>query len=175
MSIRSHRAAAALACTVLAFAGRGLAAEGALGSQASAGGLTVMQIATTDPKKLLDNWGKEGEDVRVESASVMRRGQPIATFILFSGCRQDAAGNCNLTVDFEVTGPTGAVYNRAKDVKVWVDRPAPPPKGIGLSEDGLGMRIEPQDPVGLYTVRATVFDHVSGVRLQTSQALQAVN
>ena len=145
-----------------------------IGQQASSGDLLVMQIATTEPGKLMDSWGKDAEGVRVESANVMKRNQPIATFILFSGCRPDAEGLCNVTADFETLTPAGAVYDRQSGVKVWVGRPAPPAKSIGLSEGGLGLRIEDKDPLGAYVVRATVIDHVSGVRLQTTQTLTAV-
>jgi hypothetical protein len=177
MPIRLHKPilAAALASAAILVAPQSRAADAKIGQQASAGDLVVMQIATTDPNKLMDSWGKEAEGVRIESASVMKRNQPIATFILFSGCRPNADGVCNVTADFETLAPSGAVYDKHPGVKVWVGRPAPPAKSIGLSEGGLGLRIEDKDALGGYIVRATIVDHNSGVTLQTTQTLTAVD
>ena len=176
MLIRSEKLSLPVACAALCLlAAPGSAAEAAVGQQASSGDLVVMQIATTDPNKLMDSWGKEAEGVRVESASAMKRNQPIATFILFSGCRPNADGLCNVTADFETLAPNGAVYDKHEGVKVWVDRPAPPPKSIGLSEGGLGLRIEDKDVLGGYVVRATILDHNSGIKLQTAQTLTAID
>ena len=143
MITRSSRLSLPLACAALCLlaAAPTRAADAKIGQQASSGGLVVMQIATTDPDKLMASWGQEAEGVRIESANVMKRNQPIATFLMFSGCRPNSDGACNVTADFETRGPTGAVYDKHAGVKVWVDRQAPPAKSIGLSEGGLGLRI----------------------------------
>ncbi|MBW8882885.1 MAG: hypothetical protein JF615_16115 [Asticcacaulis sp.] len=176
MLTRRPKLSLPLACAALILASAPThAADAPIGQQAASAGFVVMQIATTDPDKLIDNWGKGEEGVRIESASVMKRNQPIAAFILFSGCRPNADGLCNVTADFETLAPNGAVYDKQTGVKVWVDRPAPPAMSIGLSEDGLGLRIEDKEALGGYVVRATVVDHNSGVTLQTTQTLTAVD
>ena len=148
-------------------------AAGPPSNVARAGDFSVMQIATTEPERLMSDWLKPSAGVNITTVSTVRRNQPVATFIVFSGCQADPSGACNVTVDFDTFTPSGKLYDRTRGAKVWVGRPAPPPRAVQLSEGGLGLRIENKDPLGTYTVRATVTDHVSGATLKTSQTILA--
>jgi hypothetical protein len=148
-------------------------AEADLGNRAAANGFSVLQIATTEPDKLMADWLTPVAGVQVANAKAVRRNQPIVTFVLFFGCRADAAGNCNVTADFETYAPTGALYDRTVGTKIWVARPAPKANQVQLSEGALGIRIEDKDPLGRYTVKTTVNDHVAGIALHTSQDFTA--
>ncbi len=141
---------------------------------ASLGEFGVMQIATTDPEKLMTDWATNTPGVQVATASEMTRNQPIVTFLVFRGCKADAAGNCNVTVDFETLGPSGASYNRTPGAPVWVAYPAPPATAVQLSSSGYGLKIEDKDPLGPYIVRATVTDHIANITLHTQATLTAV-
>ena len=140
---------------------------------ARAGDFSVMQIATTEPDRLMANWEKPSAGVNVVSASTVHPNQPVVTFIVFTGCQADASGACNVTADFDTFTPSGKLYNETRGAKVWVGHPAPPARAVQLSEGALGLRIENKDALGTYTIRATVTDHVSGATLKTSQAILA--
>jgi len=137
---------------------------------AQAGELAILQIATTEPERLMSDWEKPGADVRLVAQDKVKRGQPVVTFILFRGCRPDARGACNVTVDFTTTGPAGT-YNETKAAEVWVGRPPPPSRAIQLSAGGLGLSFEAKDGIGPYRVMARITDHVAGITLQTEKTL----
>ena len=140
---------------------------------ASSGDFAVLQIATTDSSGLRTEWQKSTPGVRLQTNTEATRNQPIWTFIIFKGCVVDAAGNCNVTVDYEVFDPTGKSYARTTS-DVWVDQPPPPDLQLQLSVSSLGLRVEDKDPLGPYRVQAKVTDHVAKVTLKTEQVLTAV-
>jgi hypothetical protein len=132
----------------------------------------VEQIATADPDQLMSNWAKPTPGVVIPAATTTTpRNKPLVTFIIFSGCKADSAGNCNVTADFLTTGPAGQVYDDTKAAEVWVGKPPPPGYNLQLSAGGLGIVFEEKDPLGAYVVRATITDHVSGKVLHTQQTL----
>jgi len=140
---------------------------------AASGDLAVMQFATTDPDRLQADWQKPTAGAYTQSDSSMKRNQPIFTFLVFTGCSPDPKGNCNLTVDFETLGPDGSRYDLTKGAKLWVGYPPPPGRNLQLSMSGYGLRVEDKDPLGVYRIRATVTDQVSGKVLHTEESLTA--
>ena len=142
-------------------------------NMARSGDFAVWQIATVQPDQLMADWLKPTPGVAIPMATMTPRNRPIVTFIVFTGCRADAAGNCNVTVDFDTTDPAGKPYDHT-NAEVWVGHPPPVGKNLQLSSGGLGLAFEAKDPLGAYQVRATVTDHVSGLSLHTEQVLTAV-
>ncbi len=138
---------------------------------ASQGNFAVAQISTNDAQKLMADWETVTPVVQLVSSTRTVRNKPIVTFIVFKGCQADAAGNCNVTVDFDTFDPSGKDYDHTKAAKVWVGRLAAPNLSLQLSEAGYGLVFEDKDPVGAYRVVATVTDHQSGVSLRTEQVL----
>lgn len=141
---------------------------------ARSGAFGVMQIATTEPEQLIAAWGKPTPAVAMVGATTARRNQPIVTFIIFTGCRADASGACNVTVEYNTLDPAGKAYAPPMSAEVWVGRPAPPDRALELSVSNYGMVFEDKDPLGAYRVKATVTDHVAGLTLHTEQKLVAV-
>jgi len=143
-------------------------------NMASSGDFAIMQVATTDAEKLISDWETPTAGANVATSERMARNQPIVTFIIFQGCKPDASGNCNVTVDYDTTGPSGKLYDHSASVPVWVGYPAAPQGRLQLSASGYGLRIEDTDPLGAYLVRATVTDHVANITLKTQAVLTAV-
>ncbi len=141
---------------------------------ATSGDFAVMQIATTEPEKLMADWNEPTPGVSLVTTTQATRNQPIVTFIVFKGCRADAAGNCNVTVDYVTLGPDGKTYDNTKAAEVWVGHPPAPGLNLQLSASGYGLRIEDKDPLGTYRVSATITDHVAGATLHTEQSLTIV-
>jgi hypothetical protein len=138
---------------------------------AQSNGFAALQIATTEPGQFMADWEKPGAGVKLVSPDRVKRGHPIVTFILFRGCKPDARGACNVTVDFATTGPSGKTYDETKGAEVWVGRPPPPGRAIQLSAGGLGLSFETKDIPGPYRVTARITDHVAAITLQTEKTL----
>ena len=173
MTRGSRRAAATIGAVLTLLSTRALAEPPAAANRARAGDFMAIQVATTDPDRLMADWQKPGAGIRLVTATTMMRNQPIVTFIVFGGCKPDAAGACNVTADFETIGPAGKTYDETRMAEVWVGHPAPPSQVLQLSVGALGLRIEDKDALGPYRVRATITDHVAGAVLHTEQVLTA--
>jgi hypothetical protein len=137
---------------------------------ATRGDFAAMQIATTDPERLENDWAQPTPVVAVQTQDAATRNQPIMSFIIFRGCRADADGNCHVTARFEIRDPRGKLYSSPREVSAW-DRPAPSHGNLQLSTAGIGLRVEDGEPLGGYSVIAQVTDHVSGITLKTQKTL----
>lgn len=140
---------------------------------ASSGDFAIVQIATTDSAALQAEWAKPTPGVKLQTSTQMTRNQAIETFIIFKGCGLDKAGNCNLTVQYEVFNPAGKSLIRVPGM-IWVGLPPPPDLQLQLSASSLGLTLDDGDPLGPYRIQARVTDHVAKVTLQTEQVLTAV-
>ena len=148
----------------------GSAAAKQLNSSTS-GNFFVLQIATTSPDQLKAEWQKKTATVSLTTTTHVTRHQPIVTFIIFKGCRGDASGNCNVTVDYHLVGPDGKTYGERKMAEVWVGHPPAPNLNLQISPSGFSVSFENGDPLGVYRLRAAITDHVAGVTLDTEQSL----
>jgi hypothetical protein len=135
---------------------------------AKSGAFAVVQIATVNEAEFVAVWRNPVPDVTEKVTTRPRRGQTLATFITFKGCKADRAGNCNVTVTYEMHDPSGKLIGRPT-LKVWGHRPRPRPELVWLSEQSLGLGFSKADPLGTYTIDATVTDHVAGITLYTRQ------
>ena len=141
---------------------------------AESGQFRTVQVSTANVEKFLAEWAKPSEPARLETQSSARRGETLHTFIVFGGCKADAAGDCQVTVDYQILKPDGAVYADQKNVPIYKGK-APPTSTFFLSDSSLGLRFEPQDALGAYTVKAAVTDHVAKLTLSTQQVLTATD
>jgi hypothetical protein len=140
--------------------------------RAESGGFAVLQLASNDPQKFHADWDMPTAGANLTTTSSTPRNKPIVTFIVFRGCRADATGQCNVTVDFNVIGPDKSEYARQDRAPVWAG-PAPNNQNFQLSQSELGLIIEDKDKLGPYVVRAAVTDHIAGITLRTEQVLTA--
>lgn len=139
---------------------------------ASSEGFTAVQFANPDPQAVLEAWtNPTAAGVQLQTDGRGRRDQPIYTFVIFRGCRTDAAGACTLTADFEVDDPAGKPYVQQKRVRSWVNKPPEPAPNFTLASGYMGLVVEHKDMPGPYTVRMTLTDQVSGITLHTEQTL----
>ncbi len=139
---------------------------------ATSGAFTAVQFANPDPQAVLEAWtNPTAAGVQLKTDTRGRRDQPIYTFVIFRGCRTDAAGACTVTADFEVEDPTGKPYVQQKSVRSWVNKPPAPAPNFTLATGYMGLVVERKDVAGPYTVRMTLTDQVSGISLHTRQTL----
>lgn len=125
---------------------------------------------TAKPDELFAAWNKPGAYGNIPaSTDTAHRGEVIMGVVFFTGCKPDDKGNCQATVDYLTLRPDGTVYADLKDGDLWKAKPAPTGSAIQLCAQPLGIRIEPTDPLGEYTVRATIHDLNAGSTLQLTR------
>lgn len=122
----------------------------------SVGKFGAMLLLSDKPDEFIADWSQP-DMPSISTTSEARRGEPIVGFVLFVGCKElDAV--CSSVVDFTVLKPDGSEYAKIAGAELWKGKPAPPEDRIQLSLANLGIRIEPEDPSGEYTVKARVTD-----------------
>ncbi len=141
---------------------------------AKAGALSISFLITDRPEEFFRAWNKPSEGVRVDTTSKARRGIPIVGAVVFEGCAPDAAGLCDVVMDFELKDPRGALYHEQRGVEFWNAKPPPPEGRIELGTGYLAMVFEPDDPVGVYTATVTIRDRNSKTNVSASKELELV-
>ena len=121
-------------------------------------------IIVEDPKGFIKEWTKP-QTPNIKPVTNVKRGKVIGAIVLFAGCKPDSAGVCNSEVDYVVIKPDGNVYAERKEQPLWKEQ-APPPKNVQFIRAILAIRMEPDDPVGEYKVRAKVSDLNAGVTFE---------
>jgi hypothetical protein len=122
----------------------------------SVNGFGAQLLIVEDPRAFIEEWRKP-ETPKINPVSEVKRGTVIGAFVLFAACKSDAQGLCNSEVDYTVYKPDGTIYAERKQQPLWKAAP-PPGTNIQLSEAILGIRMEQNDPVGDYKVKASVRD-----------------
>ena len=139
-------------------------------NQASVGDFGALQLSTTDPEKLLAVWRETTPGVEIQTQHKAARGEVIHTFVVFTGCKTDAAGTCHVTAQFEVFDPAGKSYAVATDAPIY-DSPPAPPHNLMLGQSSLGIRIEPGELLGNYRVVVHTTDRVANLAVTTQDSL----
>lgn len=176
---RTHRMVltVAFALPLAAAAGQVSAAGGAQAdtpARMSEGELGAYLVLTGQPDALFERWQEPRSDITVDVADEVARGESLTALVLFKGCGADTAGNCDLAVKYRILEPDGDVYADLPFQEVWVGRPALAEGRIGLGVSHIEITIEPEDPLGRYTVEATVRDRIRGETLDLRAQFEAV-
>lgn len=122
----------------------------------SVNGFGAHLIIVENPRAFIEEWQKP-ETPKINPVSEVKRGVVIGAFVLFAACKPDPQGLCNAEVDYTVYKPDGTIYAERKQQPLWKEAP-PPGTNIQLSNAILGIRMEQNDPVGDYKVKARVAD-----------------
>ena len=137
---------------------------------AKQGSFAVEQIATLDAAALQKDWGKPGTAARDRLQTSTSRNQPLHTFLALSGCKADAAGQCNVVANFLILDPSGKRYTDADGISIYRGPPSAAGQSV-LSWASLGLHVKPGDAVGAYTAKVEVIDKNAGITLKTQQVL----
>lgn len=141
---------------------RGLAAG-------SAGGLQARLALTANEQELRRVWETSRTPPRLSVTDRVRLGMSASTVILFRGCQADAAGRCDLGVDFMVVGPDGKQQN-AGSANLWSAAPLGQKFMLGAASATLAFHGD--EDLGNYTVRARLVDRVAGRQLELPAPLR---
>jgi hypothetical protein len=133
-----------------------------------------MLLLTDEPQQFMADWESPPEHrPKMKTVDRVPRNGVVAAFVLFTGCRP-VDGVCSSSVDFAVYRPDGSLYSEEKGGELWRGKSPPPTNHVQLSVANLGLKIEPQDPLGRYKIRATVRDDVAGTVLELVTEVEAV-
>jgi hypothetical protein len=122
-------------------------------------------VLIDDEEKFFREWETTQATVQIETASRIERNKFITAIVVFSGCSSNPEGGCDVSGSFEITQPDDSNYAFIPPQRAW-------PKNTPLAEGNLLMsqlylriRIEPGEPLGIYTVRAILEDLMTGKEL----------
>lgn len=132
------------------------------------------ELFLTEDVQFFEDWSKP-ETPNLTPLKKARRNVPIYTVILFVNPGTDASGAANVTCDIVVHKPDGTIYGELKDVPGRKGEYLVPKHHLQLSEGRMGIRIEPQDPNGTYTVEVTVHDNIKKIDLPLKVTFDVVN
>lgn len=144
----------------------------------SAGDFRGMLLISPDPGGFLNEWAKppsRENPPNLVTTSTAPRGDATGAFVLFQGCRPNPDGNCDASVDFEVLSPDGSVYASLDDAELWRDKPEVAVPVIQLGVDYMVTLIDPEDPLGRYTVRARLCDQVAERCIDLTSEMEATH
>jgi hypothetical protein len=138
------------------------------------GDFGAQMVFVPDEQSLFKVWDTPAPTVNVATVDKVTPGDQLNAFIVFSGCKNDKVGHCDVTVRFRVLQPNGKVYVHTPPMEVWQFKKAPSGRTLELGAQYLKVAIEPADMLGKYTVVADIKDHVSGASLNLSAPFTAV-
>lgn len=141
--------------------------------RASSGAFCAELLVVTDPRFLQD-WQRETKVFKYSSAAAVPKGRPFIAIVMFANAGAGAEGRARLKVDYVIRKPNGEVYGELLD-RNGGNGAAPKENILELAIDYLMVRIEPADPLGVYTLEATLRDEVSGKTLRLSRSLAVVD
>jgi hypothetical protein len=136
-------------------------------SRASQSGFGAMMLITPDVEAFWRAWDGPSPP-QVVTTDRADRGRPVTGLVILSGCAAGPNGNCNVTGVFTILRPDGTPYGEPLRGDLWKGPPAQG-QNLQLGEGGAGLMVEPQDPMGIWTIRADVTDNVRNVTLQIEQ------
>lgn len=140
----------------------------------SDGDFGVMLVLTDKPGEFFAAWEKPTSGVSMSEALTASRGAPIMGVVLFTGCAVNKSGDCDATVTYTVLKPDGTIYGDAPEGELWIGKRPPARNELQLSIGNMGVRIEPGDPLGRYTMRAEVRDRIAGKTLRLERTFDVV-
>jgi hypothetical protein len=122
------------------------------------------QLWLIESAKFFDDWNKP-EPPPINPTQEARRNVPIFTAIIFVDPAIDATKRAKVACHVIVRKPDGTVYGE-EDLVGWDGKYIVPRGNLQLAQGYMGIRIEPKDPAGTYTVEATVRDDIKKVELK---------
>jgi hypothetical protein len=141
-------------------------------SRSAKGSFAAMMLVTPDADAFIAEWLKP-ENPSVSTTERIARDRPVFAMLIVAGCRAGTDGNCRVGAEFRMKRPDGAPYGPVHRA-VALNGPPAPEGNLQLSQASLGFKLDPPDPLGRYTITATVTDEIAGEALIVEQIVEAV-
>lgn len=123
------------------------------------------QLLLTEAAKFFEDWNKP-ETPQLNATDRARRMFPLHTVLVFSNPGLDQSKSADVTADIIVRKPDGSIYAEHKNLPCWKGKYVAAPFSLQLAQGRLGIRIEPNDPGGTYSVEVTIRDNIKKVQLK---------
>jgi hypothetical protein len=136
-------------------------------SRSSRDGFAAMMLVTDDSEAFWRAWNVPTPP-HLPTTGRAVRGRPVTGMVIFSGCSAAPDGNCNVTAEFVFLRPDGSRYGEPLRGDLWKGPPATG-QNLQLGIGGAALIVEPDDPMGVWTIRALVTDNVRGVTIQIEE------
>lgn len=120
---------------------------------------------TDKPSELFEAWNKEDLTVKGSFVDKIKRNKTLVAVIIFSNCTANDKGMANVAVRFQLFDPKGNLITTTDELEVWINKPVPKYRDLEMGVQYLAVKLKKKDPLGLYTVKATVLDKNSGKEL----------
>ena len=127
------------------------------------------QLQVISDQSFFKDWNKPGSFVSVPTTSHAEVNQPVFTIVLFANPGKGPDGKCHVTADLTIKTPAGKIYGGKKDANIWNGMPPTEENSLQLGVEYMGVTIEPQDPVGQYSVEVLIRDNVKHVSFSLVQ------
>lgn len=141
-------------------------------SRAAKGSFAAMMLVTPDAEAFVAEWLKP-ESPTVDTTRQIARDRPIHAMLIVAGCSAGPDGKCRVGAEFSMKRPDGKPYGPVHRA-VALSAPPAPEGNLQLAQASLGFILDPPDPLGRYTIAATVTDEIAGVALKVEQVVEAV-
>ncbi|MEO6198590.1 MAG: hypothetical protein ABIO68_01440 [Sphingomicrobium sp.] len=140
-------------------------------ARAANGAFGAMLVVTDDWEGFLKQWEQPMAGFDIPRLATIRKGRPLTSAVIFTGCKADSSGNCSVLGDFRVVDPNGKVYAEQRGANIW--RLPPPDPRLQLSVESLGLSLDPPDTLGTYVLTATITDRVANKTLELRTTFEA--
>jgi len=139
----------------------------------SKAGLLINVALVDDAYGFLEEWKKPSlpDTPVVKTRTKFHPGEIVFPAITYSTDALDAEGKANVVFDILFLRPDGSSYVDQKN-KTVVN--GIPPKGIGLVQDQIALKIEDRDPFGKYKIRIKVTDKNKKVSVEIPMEFDVV-
>jgi hypothetical protein len=129
-------------------------------SMRSAGDFGVQIVLTADEAQFRQTWNSSKTPPKLSATNTVRLGASVSAMLIFHGCSPNASGVCDVVSEFILEAPDGS-KTPAGGGPVWTGKPMQP-RLLQLGQASMTVGFDKTDPVGDYTIAATIKDKVAG-------------
>ena len=125
------------------------------------------QLWFVTDKTFFDEWKKSSISVRIPAVNWTTRLKELFPIVLLSWSDTHSSAPCDVIYRIVVRKPDGGIYADIPNVVACSGEKIPARK-LFLAEDYYGLTVEPQEPLGDYSVTVSITDRTSGISLDLS-------
>ncbi|MDN3519154.1 hypothetical protein QWY84_16180 [Aquisalimonas lutea] len=119
----------------------------------------------TKEESFFSDWDNSAPP-ELEVAREARRNEPLYTVVLFNNPGRTSEGRAEVTLDLILKYEDGSTTLELEDISCWSGSLGGEPRMLHLCPSYLALTMEAADPLGEYTARIVVRDHVKDVELE---------
>lgn len=141
------------------------------------GDFGAVLLLTRQGKSFREAWAqpaRPGYQPEIRATEQTIRQENVEVVVMFSGCRGDDTGRCAAEVDFKVFQPDGNLYAKTNPAPLWNGQAPVSTTNLQLGQSSLILRIEDEEPLGVYRIAAHVCDTTTQQCVDLERTLEVV-